>query len=52
MKPKKKTEPTAITFLNHDDQEFLLRLKKSLPKGIYVDEEYLPKVRIAMAKLQ
>ena len=46
-----KTRPIAITFLNHEDQEFLLRFKKSLLKGIYVDEEYLPEVRIARAKL-
>ena len=46
-----KTRPIAITFLNHKDQDFLLRLKKLLPIGIYVDEEYPSEVRIARAKL-
>ena len=41
----------AITFLNHKDWEYLLKLKTSLPKGIYVDEEYPPEVRKLWAKL-
>ena len=46
-----KIRPIAITFLNHEDSEILLRFKQSLLKGIYVDEEYLPEVRLARAKL-
>ena len=41
----------AITFLNHKDQEYLLKLKKSLPQGIYMDEEYPSEVRKVRAKL-
>ena len=45
-----RTKPIAITFLNHEGQEFLLKLKKSLPKGIYVEEEYPPEIIIARVK--
>ena len=46
-----KTRPIAISFLNYEDQEYLLKLKKSLPKGIYMDEEYPSEVRKVRAKL-
>ena len=32
-------------------QEYLLKLKKSLPKGIYMDEEYPSEVKKVRAKL-
>ena len=40
-----KTRPLAITFLNHEDQEYFLKMKKSLPTGIYINEEYPSEVR-------
>ena len=46
-----KTRPIAITFLNHEDQEYILKMKKSLPTGIYIDEEYPSEVRKIRAKL-
>ena len=46
-----KTRLIAIIFLNHEDQEYFLKLKKSLPKGIYMDEEHPSEVWKVRAKL-
>ena len=46
-----KTRLIAITFLNHEDQEYFLKMKKSLPTGIYIDEEYQSENRKIRAKL-
>ena len=46
-----KTRPIVITFLNHEDQEYFLNMKKLLPTGIYIDEEYPYEVRKISTKL-
>ena len=46
-----KTRPIAIPFLNHEDWEYILKIKKSLPTGIYMDEEYPSEIRKIRAKL-
>ena len=43
---------TQLGNMKPTKQNVFTKIKKSLPKGICVDEEYLPKVRIARAKLQ
>ena len=46
-----KTRPIAITFLNHEDQEYFLQMEKSLHTGIYIDEEYPSEVGKIRSKL-
>ena len=46
-----KTRLIAITFLNHEDYEYFLKMKKSLLTGIYIDEEYPSEVRKIRARL-
>ena len=46
-----KPRPIAITFLNNEDQGYFLKMKKLLPTGIYMDDEYPSEIRKIRARL-
>ena len=42
---KNRTRPISVKFVNQSDKNYLMEHKKGLPKGIYVEDEFTPKVQ-------
>ena len=44
--------PISVSFQKGEDKEFVLTLKRHMPSGIYVDNEYLPHIKRSRDRLR